>query len=128
MDNPEEAISRVLQEHVDAVNTCDVELLLRGMTDDVVYLGPSMEPILGKAAMRAYITPLYAKASIQLEATPVSIEIEDSRAIEWGLIKGTMASNSETDPEPVDNKYLFIYRLDSDGEWRICYDVYNTNQ
>jgi ketosteroid isomerase-like protein len=42
-----EAIIALTKEHMTAVNTTNVELLLKGMTGDVVYLGSGRSPFIG---------------------------------------------------------------------------------
>ena len=56
----DDAIAGVRTEHVEAVNSTDVELLLKGMTDDVVYLAPQLPPIRGKDELRKFVAPIYA--------------------------------------------------------------------
>lgn len=116
------AIAAVRAEHVDAVNSTEVELLLKGMTDDVVYLAPELPPICGKIEMRESIAPVYARASIRIEMKVESLEVSGERAVEWGRARGTMAVGN-ADPTPVNLTYLLVYRLESDGQWRISHDI-----
>lgn len=117
-----DAIAAVLQEHIDAVNTTDVELLLDGFTDDVVYIGTGAAPILGKAAMREYITPIYARASIDIRMKSEALEVSGDRAVEWGTCHGEMTLKG-AEPVPVNLHYIFVYRRDSSGRWRISHDI-----
>ena len=117
-----DAIGTVLQEHVDAVNTTDVELLLKGFTDDVVYIGPGAAPILGKSAMREYITPIYAQASIQLAMKSESLEIAGDRATEWRSCHGQLTLDGG-DRISVNLHYMFAYRREPSGDWRISHDI-----
>jgi uncharacterized protein (TIGR02246 family) len=117
-----EAIAAVLQEHVDAVNTTDVDLLLNGFTEDVLYIGTGAPPILGKAAMREYIAPIYAEASISIEMKSHALEISSDRAVEWGTCHGELTLGA--DPAmPVNLHYMFVYRREPSGEWRISHDI-----
>lgn len=118
-----DAIATVRQEHVDAVNGRDVELLLRGMTNDVVYLFPGMEPLIGKDALRAYVTPIYEQASIDIEMRHESLDIAGSRAVEWGVVRGQMTPGAQSTPSLVNLKYIFVYRLEPDGAWRISHAI-----
>ena len=118
------AILRVHQEHLDAVNSCNAELLLRGMADDVVYIGPGQEPIRGKAALREFIAPVYQQASISIEMEIDSLEIGESHAVEWGRVRGQMALGAGP-PSPVRLQYMFVYRREQDGAWRVSHDIFN---
>ena len=116
------AIEAVLQEHLEAVNTTDVELLLKGFTEDVVYIGTGAEPIVGKAAMREYIAPIYAHAKIALSMKAHAREISGDRAVEWGTCRGQLTLGDE-EPVEVNLQYIFVYRLEPSGEWRISHDI-----
>lgn len=118
----EDAIAEVLAEHVRAVNSTNVELLLGGMTDDLVYVGQGMAAIRGKDEMRQFITPIYADASIDITMYPTSLEVLGDRAIEWGTVRGTLALG-ERNAESVSLTYLFVYRCGDDGRWRISHDI-----
>ena len=125
MTEAKQAIDRLRREHQEAVNSCDVDLLLRGMADDVVYLGLGAAPVVGKTALRSMIEPVYAQATIQIDMTPMDIQFEDTTIIEWGRIRGVMRPAEDADLAPVSLKYLFVYRCETDGVWRISHDVYN---
>ena len=65
-----EAINLIRENHVKAVNNTDVELLLKDMSPDVVYLAPCLNPIKGKEALREFIAPLYNAIKAKIEMTP----------------------------------------------------------
>jgi uncharacterized protein (TIGR02246 family) len=123
------AIAQIRDEHVEAVNTFDADLLLRGMAEDVVYLGPDLAPIVGKPALDAFVRPIYA--AMGPDGWHISMAAEDVRidgnwAFEWGNIDGT-ARGADGAMAPFLAKYLFVYRREPDGAWRIVYDAYNAN-
>ena len=53
---------------------------------------------------------------------PKSLEVSGERAVEWGNVRGGLAL-AGGDSEPVNLTYLFVYRLDSQGHWRISHDI-----
>lgn len=118
----EEAIGAVRTEHIEAVNSTDVDRLLTGMADDIVYLAPQLLPIRGKDELRRFVAPIYAKASINIAMDALSLEVSGDHAVEWGNVRGTLVLEG-ADLEPVNLTYLFVYRLDSDGRWRISHDI-----
>ena len=120
------AISQVRKNHVEAVNSTDVEFALQDMSDSLVYLAHGLPPIEGKQALRDFITPIYETSSIEIEMIAKDIMIVDNTAIEWGIINdhfGTTTSDSIT---PVHNKYLLIYQKNEQGKWLITRDIYIT--
>ena len=115
-------IAAVLKEHVEAVNATDIELLLKGFTDDIVYIGAGAAPVIGKSAMREYISPIYAHASISISMKPAALEINGDRAIEWGSCHGALTLG-DNDSTTVNLNYVLVYRRDSSGDWRISHDI-----
>lgn len=121
------AIEQVRTDHVRAVNGTNADLLLEGMADDVVYLGPSLDPILGATALRTFIEPVYRQIRPNITMTPKDLQIMEDVAYEWGLIAGTAVMAPGTDPVALNAKYVFVYRRGVNGSWRIVYDIYNDN-
>jgi ketosteroid isomerase-like protein len=95
-----QAIAQVRAEHVCAVNTTDVDLLLKGMTDDVVYIAPEQPPVRGKEALRAFIAPLHGQASLDITMTAESVEVSGAHATEWGSASGLNRAGIVGDPNP----------------------------
>ena len=120
-----EAISLIREAHVKAVNTTDVESLLRDMSSDVVYLAPGIDPIVGEAALREFVTPIYELVSPSIEMIPSNIEIHDSVAIEWGIINGEVRQQDTDSVQYFKNKYVFVYEQTEEGNWLITTDIYN---
>ena len=120
------AIDEVRKEHVRGVNGTDTDLVFHGMATDVVYLGPGMNPLLGATALRAFIEPLYRQIRPNIVMTPKDVQVVGDVAYEWGVITGHVET-SDTPPSTINAKYVFVYRRQPDGSWRIVYDIYNDN-
>ena len=123
-----EAIKFVREAHVKAVNTTDVELLLRDMSPDVIYLAPGIEPIEGKAALREFVTPIYEIVSPKIEMIPSNIQVHNKIAIEWGIINGEIRQKGIDSVQYFRNKYVFVYEQSENGNWLITKDIYNNIQ
>jgi uncharacterized protein (TIGR02246 family) len=122
-----EAIIALTKEHMTAVNTTNVELLLKGMTGDVVYLGSGRSPFIGKQELRALVEPMYEQFDINLQMTTKDILISGDLAVEWGIVTGTMTPRNGDKELEIDNKYLFVYQRQKDGTWKTAWDIYNEN-
>ena len=78
------AINAVRHEHVAAVNAGDLEAMLAGMTDDVVYLPPGQRPVLGKEALRSAVQPYYEQFEAHLSMDAAETVAAGDWAFEWG--------------------------------------------
>ena len=123
--NELEAINLIRKSHVNAVNTTNVELLLKDMSSDILYLAPGIDPIEGKEALREFITPIYEVITPNIEMIPTDIEIYDNIAIEWGLINGKLSQKGIDSIQSIKSKYLFVYKKSKTGKWMITKDIYN---
>jgi uncharacterized protein (TIGR02246 family) len=119
-----EAILRAHRDHVVAVNSRDADLLLSTMTEDIVYIGPEQPPLEGHEALREYVTPIYEQASIDIQMEIDALEIGTDRAVERGRCWGEL-SVGDAPPTPINLQYLFVYRLEADGQWRVSHDIFN---
>ncbi len=120
-----EAIKLIRETHVKAVNTTDVELVLKDFSSDIIYLGPGLKPIEGKDALREFVTPLYEIIMPEIEMIPKDIKIINDVAIEWGLIKGQASQKGSDSIQIINSKYMFVYERSSGGDWLITRDIYN---
>jgi ketosteroid isomerase-like protein len=119
------AINLIRENHVKAVNSTDVQLLLRDMSPDIVYLAPDLQPIEGKESLREFITPIYEVISATIEMIPKDIKILDKIAIEWGIINGEIRQKGIDSAQYIKNKYVFVYEQSENGGWMITKDIYN---
>jgi len=121
-------INLIREAHVKAVNSTDVELLLRDMSPDIVYLAPNLQPIEGKESLREFIIPVYEVVSPTIEMIPKDIKIINKVAIEWGIISGEIRQKGIDSVQYIKNKYVFVYEQSENGEWMITKDIYNEIQ
>ena len=123
LENDLDAINLIREAHVRAVNTTDVELLLRDMSPDIVYLAPGILPIEGKDSLRKFITPIYEIISPAIEMIPEDIKVLNKVAVEWGIINGSQKGIDSI--QYFKYKYMFVYEQSENGKWMITRDIYN---
>jgi ketosteroid isomerase-like protein len=120
-------LAKSLREHVDAVNASDVDAILAGMTDDVVYLPPGAPLVQGKDALRKALEPAYKLIDAEVSMRPVETVVADDWAWEWGHLSGTTRLLAGGSPTRLDGKYFYVYKRQPDGSWKIARDIYNEN-
>ena len=120
-------LSDLLVAHVEAVNSGDVEALLDQLTDDVVYLGQGMDPIVGKAQMEPVMRSFHAENRASFSLIPQTVSVIGDVAHEWGSLAGEFRSKDGGDPIRVNSKYFYLYRRGADGRWRISHECISDN-
>lgn len=69
--------------YVDAINSNEIERYLSTVTDDIVYLPPSSEPIIGKDAVGAWVAGYFEAISTVWTKTTVELVVQGDLAYEW---------------------------------------------
>jgi uncharacterized protein (TIGR02246 family) len=122
----QQSIESLHHEHVAAVNAGDLETVLSGMTDDVVYMAPGQAAIVGKKQLEEFLNPLYQQLKADISMTAKEVKVDGDWAFEWGDLEGEMRLGDGA-AVLVDSKYLYVYRRQSDGTWKIARDIFNDN-
>ena len=121
-----ETINALRNKHVAAINACDLQTVLSGMTEDVVYMPPGQPAILGKKNLEDYLRPIYEQAKAEISMTSEEIEVTGEWAFELGTIGGQLRLG-DGPAISMNGKYLYIYKREHDGSWKIARDIYNDN-
>ncbi len=103
---------RQLSDHVlSSWNSQDVERVLACYTDDLAYLDPNTQgPVIGREAMRAYLTRLFGRWTMTWEGGELlPLEGTDGVAIRWS---GTLSPAGESRSVEISGLDLVI--LDGD--------------
>ncbi len=93
-------------------------------TDDIVNLIPGQPPLVGINASRTYGEGRFAnvdRTRTKVTRTIKNIEIAGNLAVEWGTISG------EFNAQPVNLKYVWVWRRQADGSWKTAYNITNDN-
>jgi len=115
-----DAIHALLEQVAQADMSGDVEGLIAHYTDDVVSMPPDLPAMAGKDALRAYYQEAFSQLSIEaLEMTPEETHVAGDWAFSRGKFEETVVP-SAGDPFDVVGKFLFIFRREADGSWKIA--------
>ena len=124
------AINEVLPQYAIAVNTGDFDLWISLWADDGVQMPPDTPARIGKEQIREAMKPGFDQ--MNLDITIHSIE-ETKVYGDLGLtrctytLKVTPKAGGETIIAMPDGKALTLYERQSDGSWKIKYDIFNSN-
>jgi len=124
------AINEVLPQYAIAVNTGDFDLWISLWADDGVQMPPDTPARIGKEQIREAMKPGFDQ--MNLDITIHSIE-ETKVYGDLGLtrctytLKMTPKAGGETIIAMPDGKALTLYERQSDGSWKIKYDIFNSN-
>ena len=114
--------------YVNAINSNDLERIMGMLTEDVVFMAPNAEPLVGKAAVRPWVAG-YLQAFKTNWDKPVK---EFVVAGEWAYERYAYRSTDTPrggGPAVVDTGWgLIVYRHDADGTWRVARDAWGSDR
>lgn len=106
------------REWTSVVNGRDLEGYADLVTEDVVWLPPSGEPITGREAFRAWLEPFFTRYEYRFSVEPVQIRAFDGWRAEIGRFRSILTADEDA-PQEHTGEYFVLWRLDSDDVWRI---------
>lgn len=102
-----------------AVNAGDADRYAALVTEDVVWVPPSHEPLQGREAFRAWLKPFVESYSYELELSPSASHESGPWAWERGAFRSRMQPRKGGDPHEHGGRYFVLWRRGEDGTWRI---------
>jgi ketosteroid isomerase-like protein len=113
--------------YVAAINSNDTETLLADLTDDVVYQSPNEPEIIGKDAVRKWVTAYFAGYRTKWEKISIGFTVLGDWAFERYAYKSTDV-NKKTGAVTTDKgKGVNIFRRGADGKWRVAIDGWSSD-
>ncbi len=127
IDTDVEAIRQMEDGYDRTAAAGDLEGNIAAYTNDIVLMQPNGPTLTGKEAIRAYIKTSFDQFSFEAKHVPDKIDIVGDWAIVPGQCKGAITPKSGGDALPINDKYLHIYRRQSDGNWKLSLSIFNSN-
>jgi ketosteroid isomerase-like protein len=115
-------IEKLHQQDIAATVLSDVGQLVALWDDDGVLIGQGEKPLLGKAAIKTWLTENFAKAPsmkvLKYEPEVKNLEVAGDLAYEWGYFTATQQALPGDKPVSFRARFLRVLRLQSNGSWK----------
>jgi uncharacterized protein (TIGR02246 family) len=121
------AVDAIWREYEASLAAGDVDRWMDLWADGGVKLSPGLPPIIGKDAIREYLTPRVEAFAYEMTITNEEIEVGGGWAIARGGYIATLTPKAGGDVIPVDGKYMTLLQQQDDGSWKIYRDITNSN-
>ena len=131
LDVDKAAIDAIIDEHLDALDSLDVERLLNCMTEDHVEMPANMPRLVGKQAFSEYFStwiPIFESLK-QKEMSFVSDEfvVTTSWAFQIGTYSYKFTLQDDSSMEDTGN-YVWIFKKDDTGSWKWARVISNSTK
>ena len=125
--NTEEAVLEMLATIDASAKEGDIETSLQYVAEDVVHMPPDQPSVVGKDALRSWQQEFFGGFSVDMVHKPDETTDCGDVVIHRGTVTGTLRPKGNGDAILLNNKYLFVFRKDSDGTLKIWRAIFNSN-
>ena len=111
-----------------AFNRGDVPGFIQAYAPDVWVFPPNEQPFEGPTAANAYFTRSFDQGFRNFQLTTTGLDRQGSMAYETGIFSGEFPTPGRAGTLSRDNgKYVQIWKRNQDGEWRIHFVMWSSN-
>jgi uncharacterized protein (TIGR02246 family) len=104
----------------------DLERCLSYMADDATMLPPAGSPIVGKAAIRDFMTTAFATPGFSVQWEPQDVVVADGGDLAYTQARSVYTIHApDGTPQTMHAKGVAIWRNEPDGSWRCVVDIWN---
>jgi len=127
-DRDQAAITRQLDLYEQALNSADIDTVMKLYASDAVFMPQHSLPVEGRDAVRTAYRHVFDTIRLDIDFTideigVLSREWAYARTRSNGTVK-VLASNQP--PAPEANQELFLLHRETDGEWRFARYIFST--
>jgi uncharacterized protein (TIGR02246 family) len=122
-----EAIQRVREAHVAALNAGDADRWVSLFTDDGVQMPPNAPANVGREPIRAWSRAFLAAFRATFALAVAEVRVIGDWAFERGSYRITLTPQAGGDSIQDVGKYVTVYQRQPGGPWRIARDIWNTD-
>ncbi len=122
-----EAINKVLEQEVAAINAGDVEAFVALFTDDAVLMAPGEPAVIGTEAVRSWAQDFSDQFTVQYTVTSEEIVVAGNWAFQRLSATLTLTPAAGGDPIREGIKGIHICQRQPDGSWKLTRDIWNSD-
>jgi uncharacterized protein (TIGR02246 family) len=104
----------------------DAEAYMRYVADDAVFLAPNLEPIVGRAAISAFVAGVFKTISVTEVLSNQAPVSSQNLGFVWGTYDATYTDKAKGTKTPELGNHLFLWQRGTTGEWKLRVAIWNT--
>lgn len=118
---------KLLADYLERINSNNIDTLMAGLTDDVVYQAPHAPEVVGKDAVREWVSGYFDAYDTSWEKRSLSFVQSGDWAIERYAYHSTDVDRATGDSYEDEGKGINVYQRGTDGQWRVALDGWSTD-
>lgn len=115
------------ENYVRVINSNNIDSLASMLTEDVVFLAAGEKPMVGKAAVRAWVDGYYKAFHTNWDKPVQEFVVSGDYAFERYSYTSTDTPVGGGEPMVDTGWGLVVYHRDSDGVWRVARDAFGAD-
>lgn len=124
----EEAIRNADQGWARVFGAKDLKASVEYCADDASFMAPNAPIAVGKQAIGQAFAFFFALPELKITWHPTKIEVAKSGELGYSTGAYEMSFKDPAGKTAMDHgKYLTIWRKQSDGKWKVAYDIFNSD-
>jgi uncharacterized protein (TIGR02246 family) len=122
-----QAIAEIRERTMQAENAGDADFFNSACTEDVVAMPPGMPAFVGRDAAVGFMQFFLSQFDMRIRYVSEETQIDGDTAYDRGTYAQTLTPKGGG-PETTENgKYLWLYRREMDGEWKMARVMWNAS-
>lgn len=122
------ALMQTSREWAQAAATDDIERIVSYWADDAIVMAPDQPAIVGKAAIREFVTASQQIPGFSISWEPQSATIADSGDLGYLVERNRTTFTDATGAlQTQEGKTVTVWRKDASGAWKCVIDIWNNN-
>jgi ketosteroid isomerase-like protein len=121
----------VIDEHMDALDSLDVDRLLTGLTEDILEMPSNMSRVIGKQAYKEFFKPWIVTFN-SLKHKEMSFEADEFIVSgDWAFQIGTYSYKFIFHDDNVmedEGNYVWIFKKETEGHWKWARVISNSSK
>ncbi len=114
--------------YVLAINSNDTDVLMADLTEDVVFQFPGAPELVGKAAVRKWVSDYFGAYQTKWEKTSLGFTVAGDSAFERYSYKSTDTDRKTGQITTDTGKGINVFRKGQDGKWRVAIDGWSSDK
>ena len=114
--------------YVIAINSNSPDVLMADLTEDVVYQFPGSPELVGKPAVRKWVSDYFAAYQTKWEKTSLGFTVTGDTAFERYTYKSADTDRKTGQVTNDTGKGINVFRKGQDGKWRVAIDGWSSDK
>ena len=123
-----EAVKRVREQAVAAINAGDLGALMSLWSDDIVWMWPNEPPVVGKEALRSWWQTHRSPGKAEFTMSHEEVIVAGDWAFQRGTHTQRRIPKAGGEPMEIEMKCIDILRRQLDGSWKHTHVICNSNK